>query len=103
MNKRQNTTTHLFDMKQNINDNFDPYNYKFEGMTDEEFNACFDDEDEAKMYSDLYELISGIEKGFFEMLDVIDTYEGKKGANEKTKKHRKEITAILKRVENLPF
>ena len=90
-------------MKQDNEKGFDPYNYEFEGMTDEEFNSFYDDEDEAKMYSDLYELLPNAEMLFRDMLDVIDAYEGNKGANEKTKKYRKEITAILKRVEKLPY
>ena len=77
-------------------DTFDPYNYSFNGMSDEEFNSFYNDEDQAEMERDLVDLISDGEGIFRRMREVIETskYYSKSKDSEIIKKY-------LKRIDNI--
>lgn len=84
-------------------EDFNPYSYKFEGMSDEEFNEGFDSVEEADMHRELYDLLSDAESLFCQIAEVVEVYEKQYGANEKTKKYRKSIRAIQKKIEELTY
>jgi len=52
---------------------FDPYNYSFEGGSDDEFNSFYEDEDQADMEKELIDLVSDGENLFRQMREVIET------------------------------
>ena len=80
---------------------FDPYNYSFDGMGDDEFRDSYEDEDQADMERELVDLVTDGENLFRQMRDVIETskYYSKSKDNEVVKKYLEKIdsiTAIIK-------
>lgn len=75
---------------------FDPYNYSFHGMTDEEFNSFYADEDEAEMERQLIDLIGDGKMLFRTIKDVIEgsDFYLKNPENEKIKNYLEKIDKI---------
>lgn len=81
---------------------FDPYNYSFNGMSDEEFDSLYDDEDEAEMERELVDLISDGEELFRRMRELIETskFYSKNKENETIKKYLSKIDSITDSIKN---
>ena len=83
------------------NEPFDPYNYSFEGMSDDEFKSFYDDEDEAEMERELVDLISDGEAIFKRMREVIETskYYAKSKDSDIIKKYLERIDSITNSIK----
>ena len=81
---------------------FDPYNYSFEGGSDDEFNSFYEDEDQADMEKELIDLVSDGENLFRKMREVIETskYYTKQKDSEVVKKYIEKIDAITDTLQN---
>ena len=81
--------------------NFNPYDYSFNGMSDEEFNSFYEDEDEAEMERQLIDLMSDGERLFRNMKDVIEgsNFYLKNQDNERIKKYIEKINNITDLIE----
>lgn len=90
------------DMEKETNNSFNPYDYKFQGMSDEEFNSFYEDEVEADLYRKLIDLSYEARSYLCEMEDEVAIYEKQKGKSDKTKKLHKIIKALINKLEVLP-
>ena len=83
------------------NTSFDPYNYSFEAMDDDDFNSFYDDEDEADMHKELIDLASDGANVFRRMKEVIETsnYYNKDTNNKVIKKYLEKINNITDIIE----
>lgn len=81
---------------------FDPYNYSFDGGSDDEFNSFYEDEDQADMEKELIDLVSDGENLFRKMREVIETskYYTKQKDSEVVKKYIEKIDAITDTLQN---
>ena len=81
---------------------FDPYNYSFDGGSDDEFNSFYKDEDQADMEKELIDLVTDGENLFRQMREVIETskYYTKQKDSEVVKKYIEKIDAITDTLQN---
>ena len=81
---------------------FNPYDYHFNGMSDEEFNSFYEDEDEAEMERQLVDLVSDGEMLFKNIREMIEgsNFYMKNKENEKIKKYLEKIDSITDSIEN---
>lgn len=81
---------------------FDPYNYSFDGGSDDEFKGFYEDEDQADMEKELIDLVTDGENLFRQMREVIETskYYAKQKDSEVVKKYIEKIDAITDTLQN---